>query len=327
MHVIIYSKGMQSVRSFDLRHLHIGIALAVFFAVAALMAVLFGRVSGLATHPHDTVPLLAQTAMQNVQDQHNKLKNEQQKQHSLQLMASRLGEMQARMLEMESLSQRLASLAGVKVPSAKESKQNRSTAGKKAAQGGPLEYQLSETELRQAIEDVSLDLEASANALQNLEPLLLDKRIQRRLLPTSKPIPTARISSGFGYRKDPFLGVAAFHKGVDYSVPTGTRVYAAARGVVKSAKYHRAYGRTIEIDHGNNTVTKYAHLARIKVQPGQLVKRGEYIALSGNTGRSTGAHLHFEVLVNNVPQNPARFLKRGSKFSKQIVKHTKKLKH
>jgi murein DD-endopeptidase MepM/ murein hydrolase activator NlpD len=95
---------------------------------------------------------------------------------------------------------------------------------------------------------------------------------------------------------------------LDFPAPVGTPILAAAGGVVIAAEDHPAYGLMVDIDHGNDLVTRYAHASKLWVQPGDLVKRGQVIAEVGSTGRSTGPHLHFEVLVSGVPQNPARFL-------------------
>ena len=105
------------------------------------------------------------------------------------------------------------------------------------------------------------------------------------------------------------LTIAALHTGLDFPAPTGTPIAAAAGGVVLTAEFHPQYGQMIELDHGNQLVTRYAHASRMLVKPGDLVKRGQKIAEVGSTGRSTGPHLHFEVLVDGVHQNPARFLK------------------
>jgi murein DD-endopeptidase MepM/ murein hydrolase activator NlpD len=116
------------------------------------------------------------------------------------------------------------------------------------------------------------------------------------------------VGSGFGWRTDPFTGHMARHEGIDFAAPPGTPIHAAAGGVVLSAEFHPEYGNVVEIDHGNQLTTRYAHALRMLVRPGDLVKRGQKIAEVGNTGRSTGPHLHFEVHSQGVAQNPAKFL-------------------
>jgi murein DD-endopeptidase MepM/ murein hydrolase activator NlpD len=121
------------------------------------------------------------------------------------------------------------------------------------------------------------------------------------------------VGSGFGFRIDPITSRSALHTGLDFPAEPGTAIMAAAGGMVVNVEVHPAYGNLVEIDHGNGLVTRYAHASKVMVKNGDLVKRGQLVAQVGNTGRSTGPHLHFEVLVDGVPQNPARFLAgRGS---------------
>ncbi|MCK9510232.1 MAG: M23 family metallopeptidase [Pigmentiphaga sp.] len=115
-------------------------------------------------------------------------------------------------------------------------------------------------------------------------------------------------SSSFGPRFDPINRRRAFHEGIDFAAPRGTPIYAAAGGVVLTAKYLRGYGNTVEIDHGDRLVTRYAHASRLLVKPGQVIKRGQQVATVGSTGRSTGPHLHFEVRVDGQAADPRLYL-------------------
>ena len=116
------------------------------------------------------------------------------------------------------------------------------------------------------------------------------------------------ISSGFGYRSDPFTGGAAFHAGLDFRGPIGAPIYAAAKGRVTFAGVKQGYGNCIEIDHGNGLTTRYAHMSAFRARVGQEVAPGNVIGAIGSTGRSTGPHLHFEVRVHDQPVNPRPFL-------------------
>ncbi len=127
-------------------------------------------------------------------------------------------------------------------------------------------------------------------------------------IPTSMPAAVMLMSSGFGYRHDPFTGAGAMHSGLDFKGPTGTAILAAAEGKVTSAGVQSGYGNCIEITHANGLVTRYAHLSGFDVALGQQVKRGVQIARMGSTGRSTGSHLHFEVRLNGQAINPRKFL-------------------
>jgi murein DD-endopeptidase MepM/ murein hydrolase activator NlpD len=127
-------------------------------------------------------------------------------------------------------------------------------------------------------------------------------------IPTSMPAAVALMSSGFGYRSDPFTGGGAMHSGLDFKGPHGTEILAAADGVVTSAGWQGGYGNAVEITHANGLVTRYAHLSGISVSLGQKVDRGVQIGRMGSTGRSTGTHLHFEVRLNGSAINPLKFL-------------------
>ena len=119
------------------------------------------------------------------------------------------------------------------------------------------------------------------------------------------------IGSGFGFRSDPFSGRAALHTGLDFQSDTGAEIHASAGGVVQLVEQHPQYGLMVEIEHGRGLVTRYAHTSKVLVKAGDLVKRGQLIGLVGTSGRSTGPHLHFEVLVEGVQQDPAKFLAAG----------------
>jgi murein DD-endopeptidase MepM/ murein hydrolase activator NlpD len=134
--------------------------------------------------------------------------------------------------------------------------------------------------------------------------------LQRGLEGIPQVIPAAAnyISSGFGYRSDPFDGEAAFHAGLDFKAPLGAPIYAAARGVVAFVGQRQGYGNCVEIDHGNGLRTRYAHMSAFRTRVGQQVTAGQLIGAVGSTGRSTGPHLHFEVRLNDQPVNPRPFL-------------------
>ncbi len=136
------------------------------------------------------------------------------------------------------------------------------------------------------------------------------KRMERSLasIPTTMPATIKRISSYYGYRRDPFTGASAMHSGVDFTAPHGTPILAAADGVVTRVGWQGGYGKTIDVTHADGLVTRYAHLSGYDVNEGQKVSRGAKIGRMGNTGRSTGTHLHFEVRLNGRAVNPMKFL-------------------
>jgi murein DD-endopeptidase MepM/ murein hydrolase activator NlpD len=134
---------------------------------------------------------------------------------------------------------------------------------------------------------------------------------QKNIVPSMWPV-NGVLLSRFGERTDPFSGEGAIHAGVDISAPTGTPIHAAADGIVGRSEYYGGYGKLIVIDHGNGMSTRYGHLSRFNVVPGQEVRRGDIIAYSGSTGRATSPHLHFEVRMGGAAVNPHPYLTRSA---------------
>jgi murein DD-endopeptidase MepM/ murein hydrolase activator NlpD len=219
-----------------------------------------------------------------------------------------LGQMQAQLLRLDGLGSRLAKLTGMKP--------QEFSFGQPPAQGGPylptnLQQDISMASMEQQMADLNTLLSDRSDKLVALETLLMQDKLSKKLLPSVAPITVGWYSSNFGWRIDPFTGKNAMHEGVDYMVPEGTPIFASAGGVVVYADTHPQYGNMIEIDHGNQIITRYAHASKLSVTVGQMVRRGQEIALSGSTGRSTGPHLHFEVRYKGIAQNPVRFLEKA----------------
>jgi murein DD-endopeptidase MepM/ murein hydrolase activator NlpD len=160
------------------------------------------------------------------------------------------------------------------------------------------------------IDSVDAAIDDRRRQLTALQNLILTRELARQIVPGGRPVESGYISSLYGQRTDPFDGDQAFHAGLDFAGAVGTQVLAVADGIVSHAGPDGGYGRLIEITHGNGYVTRYAHNAKLLVQPGQTLKRGDPIALMGSTGRSTGTHLHFEVLRDGRPVNPLSFVRR-----------------
>jgi murein DD-endopeptidase MepM/ murein hydrolase activator NlpD len=146
--------------------------------------------------------------------------------------------------------------------------------------------------------------------LSALENLILARELKEEIHPEGRPVANGFISSYFGERTDPLDGREAFHKGVDFAGTAGSQVVAVAAGIVTWAGERSGFGKLIEINHGDGYVTRYAHNERTLVSVGQTVKRGEPVALMGSTGRSTGPHVHFEVVRNGRPVDPLTFIGR-----------------
>jgi len=229
----------------------------------------------------------------------------------LNAMAMRLGELQAQMLRLDGIGERLAKIAGLK-PQELPSLRPGETPGRGGAESSQPSHPLSVPEFTDLLEKLSRQVDERSDQLGVLEALLVQSSVNRKFLPTLAPIIDGWFSSNFGYRIDPFNGQQSFHEGIDFPADTGTPIVAAASGKVVTAEVHPQYGKMIEIDHGNGLLSRYAHSAQMLVKEGDLVMRGQQVGTVGSTGRSTGPHLHFEVRLNGVPQNPARFLQSPS---------------
>lgn len=222
---------------------------------------------------------------------------------NLDVMARKLGEMQAKLTQLESLGQRVSGLAGVNPVDIKT----------QPGQGGPLVSgrSLSMQELQATLDDLARLTDQRTDLLTVLESRLFEQKVRNMMVPTQPPVVSATVGSAFGWRLDPLTSRTALHTGLDFPAISGTPIVAAAGGVVVTQEFHPEYGNMIEIDHGNELISRYAHASKVLVRKGDLIKRGQKIAEVGTTGRSTGAHLHFEVLVLGIPQDPQKFLSAG----------------
>ena len=235
---------------------------------------------------------------------------------NLAAMAVRLGEMQAQLMRLDALGERVQGLAGVK-PEEFNFKEKPPRGGSDSSSAPErASHDLSMVEFQMALEALSKDVEHRADYMNVVETTLMNDKIQSKLLPTIQPVDVSYNASGFGWRIDPFTGRHAFHEGIDFASATGTPIVAAAGGVVIAAEYHHEFGNMLEIDHGNDIVTRYAHTSKLLAKVGDIVRRGQLVAYVGSTGRSTGSHLHFEVLVKNVQQDPHKFLLAGARQAK-----------
>ena len=304
MNIILVSGATARARALtlDWRHFAIGSfgILVVFLGFTFLFNFVVLRYAAATQHPWLQAIVLA--------DQRQEaMRTQERVQGHLNAMAIRLGELQAQMLRLDGLGERLASIAGLKkqdLPSLRA----REVPGRGGAESTLPSRSLSVPELTGLLEQLARQIDERTDQLGVLEALLVQSSANRKFLPTLAPIVDGWFSSNYGYRIDPFSGEHAFHEGIDFPAETGTPILAAASGQVVTADAHPQYGKMIEIDHGNGLVSRYAHTSQMLVKVGDLVVRGQKVGTVGSTGRSTGPHLHFEVRLNGIPQNPARFL-------------------
>jgi murein DD-endopeptidase MepM/ murein hydrolase activator NlpD len=220
----------------------------------------------------------------------------------LNALARRMGQLQAQVLRLNALGGRLSHMAGL------DSREFNFDA--EVAQGGP-EHGIASgvLEVTGSLKRLTEEIKASEARLKALETLLLDRRLTDAVTPAGWPADGGFVSSGFGHRADPFTGQVAYHEGVDIASRLGSPIKAMADGVVSFAGEKAQYGRTVEITHGRGLTTRYAHVLSLLVKVGDKVNRGDAIALVGSSGRSTGPHVHFEVLKDDQPLNPGKYLR------------------
>lgn len=160
-----------------------------------------------------------------------------------------------------------------------------------------------------ALEAFERKLQARERQMRVLEDILVAGRLQRELKPSGWPVTDGYVSSVYGWRADPFNGRRVLHSGIDFAAPAGSDVLAVAGGIVTESAMRPGYGRTVEINHGNGYVTRYGHNQKLLVKAGQKVDKGEKIATVGSSGRATGPHVHFEVLLNGYVVNPTQYIR------------------
>lgn len=306
MNIILVSSSSAKARSLTLTGTHALLAALVALGLF-LTAVLMAQYA-IVRFQSGTISSELRSWLASAQDEELR-KQELFMRQSLDAMAVRLGQMQAQLQRLDGLGARLAKLSGMKP--------QEFSFDQKPAQGGPLlsvpaQQDISlETMLKQ-MDALNSLLGDRSDKLVALETLLQQDKLDKKMLPSVAPITVSWYSSNFGWRIDPFTGKNAMHEGVDYMVPAGTPVYASAGGVVVFAGEHPQYGNMVEIDHGNQIITRYAHASKLLVKVGEVVRRGHEIARVGSTGRSTGNHLHFEVRYKGTAQNPVRFLEKAA---------------
>jgi murein DD-endopeptidase MepM/ murein hydrolase activator NlpD len=302
LNIILVSGKLAKARTITLGAGHLFALVAIGFGAVVTLAVLL---AALATHfaGDSRFPRL-QSWLLSGQPEKNE-KDESYLRENLNAMAIRLGEMQAQLLRLDTLGERLARLAGFKPQELMFDQ----TPGRGGALSTLPSYDLSLGDFARQIDQLTRQLDERGDRLGVLESLFTFDSARKKLVPTMLPVDGGWYSSNFGWRLDPFNGQQAFHEGIDFMAELGTPVKAAAGGVVIHAAYHPQYGNMIEIDHGNELITRYAHTSRMLVKIGDVVLMGARIAEVGRTGRATGTHLHFEVRQRDVPQNPMRFLR------------------
>lgn len=302
MNIILVSGRFARARTITLGLPHM--ALAAMAAVVFVIALAAGMNYFLLRVASDlNIPYLQTMLLSAQQEQHEKTQSYLRE--NLNAMAVKLGQMQAQLVRLDTLGERLAKLAGFKP---QELAFTELPARGGAASSLP-SHDLSLGDFTRQLDMLTRQLDDRGDKLGVLESLFTVDSAKKKLIPTMLPVEGGWYSSNFGWRIDPFNGQRAFHEGIDVMADQGTVIRAAAGGVVVYSDFHPQYGNMIEIDHGNDLISRYAHASKRMVKVGDVVVRGVKIAEVGKTGRATGAHLHFEVRQRGAPVNPSRFLR------------------
>lgn len=304
--ILLHPRFMAKSLTLGTRHFVLVILLFVMIVTACAA---FLSLMALRHASEIQLPFLQTSLATYAQDQDQK--KDKYVKENLAAMAMKLGEMQAQLMRLDSLGERVQGLAGIK-PQEFNFREKPGRGGPGSSSGERKQYFMSMPQFKSVMDELAKDLEYRADYLNVVETSLMNDKINSKLLPTIRPVNVSYNASGFGWRPDPFTGQQAFHEGLDFAAPTGTPIMAAAGGVVIAAEYHHEFGNMLEVDHGNGIVTRYGHNSRLLAKVGDIVKRGQLVANVGSTGRSTGPHLHFEVLVRGTQQDPQKFLAAGA---------------
>jgi murein DD-endopeptidase MepM/ murein hydrolase activator NlpD len=229
---------------------------------------------------------------------------------NVSLLASKVGQLQAELIAMGGLSKRVADAAGVSFtdPEVHAGLLEANTTAVMDDIGDDAAASWSAEGLGRQLDALSRQVSEQKDWFGMLDLVLTRRTGIEASLPTFMPVDYPYLSSSFGWRRNPVTGRHSMHEGLDFAAPRGTPIHAASGGVITEARFVPGYGKLVEINHGNGMITRYAHASSINVKMGDLVEKGQVVARVGSTGRSTGAHLHFEVRMAGHPLDPTLFL-------------------
>jgi len=299
MNIILFTNKRGQVWNFELNLLHFGIS-AVTGLVLLFVAALY------------TGTRIAGNELENVVNWQGMVEDQQAEvaaarrdaQADIDALTLRLGKMQGQMLRLNALGERLVDQGDLD--------KDEFDFDAVPAVGGPgdeLEVQsVPLADFLSMLDMLDSEMQDREQKLSVLESLLMSRSLRERVMPSGRPIAEGWLSSKYGKRNDPFTGKQDFHKGLDFAGKKGSEVIAVGDGVVSWAGKRTGYGNLIEVNHGNGYSTRYGHNQRHLVDVGEKVKKGQQIALMGSTGRSTGPHVHFEVLHNGKTVNPSKYI-------------------
>ena len=310
MNVVIFGKGLNRPRQVNLTGFTAGLSIAAVAGVIISAGFAAGSFHAARTGSGVSSDELAglSTQLQEQRDSINSIRQENE--DTLDALSIRIAQMNARMIRLDALGRRLTDMADID--------DGEFDFDSNPAVGGPEEPMLSGSnvaipEMLQSMTLLGAQLNNREAQLNVLEGVLMNQNLKDRVYPQGRPVGSGWISSYFGKRTDPFTGKAANHTGIDFAGKNGAEIIAVADGVVTWSSDRYGYGIMVEINHGSGYSTRYAHNSENLVSVGDEVRKGQTVALMGETGRATGPNLHFEVLHNGSRVNPVKFIRESSK--------------
>jgi murein DD-endopeptidase MepM/ murein hydrolase activator NlpD len=300
MNVIFVGRKSGRVKQFDLRH-----PIIISAAILCVLGSAFSVGVGLGSRHKGGSPIdqlgdwSAELLRQKAQIEATK----RVLQEKVNALAMRVGQMNANVIRLDALGKRLTRMANLD-DGEFDFGHPPAVGGESAADGQPAQI----PSLTAMVDDLQNQLSSREQQLGVLENLILTRELNKQVYPEGRPVQEGFISSYFGRRADPFTGYTAVHKGLDFAGSEGSKVSAVAAGLVTFAGERTGYGEMVEINHGNGLATRYCHNEKLLVKQGDMVRKGQDVALLGSTGHSTGPHLHFEVLKNGTQVDPLRFI-------------------
>jgi murein DD-endopeptidase MepM/ murein hydrolase activator NlpD len=302
MNLIFVGRKSGQVKQLDLRHpLVVAAAAAVVFVVTGA-AFSIGMSLGVHYRGAKSVDQLGSWSAELLREQAQIEDVRRVLQEKVNALAQRVGQMNANVIRLDALGKRLTRMANL--DDGEFDFGHPPALGAESGDGQPAQI----PNLTAMVDDLQTQLSSREQQLGVLENLILTRELNKQVYPEGRPVQDGWISSYYGQRADPFTGFSAVHKGIDFAGPPGTAVSTVAAGLVTFAGERAGYGEMVEINHGNGLATRYCHNERLLVKQGDMVRKGQEVALMGSTGHSTGSHLHFEVLKNGVQVDPLRFI-------------------
>lgn len=310
MNVVIFGNGLTKARQVNLSGFSAGALILVFAALVSAAGFAGGYVYSAATGSGVSSAAVAELNDELQAERDRIMTIRQANEDTLDALAIRIAQMNARIIRLDALGRRLTDMADIE--------EGEFDFDSVPAVGGPEEpiatgSNIAIPDVLEAMQTLDVQLDNRETQLGALEHVLLNQNLKERVYPQGRPVSSGWISSYFGKRTDPFTGKPANHTGIDFAGKHGAEVVAVADGVVTWSADRYGYGVMVEINHGNGYATRYAHNSRNLVEVGDEVKKGQGVALMGETGRATGPNLHFEVLKDGRRVNPVNFIRETSR--------------